>query len=159
MASNPASYLEDFSIKPLRDSSFVYLKNYLVRVINLKSNCKTFDDLRYKMFKTKKKTLNELPPTSSIIHRHLLRSHYFVYLSWNILDSFSSILQHVKYEWIIENGLLLPTKNFAIPSDLTTNVIVRSDVQRIVDVGGQLMQGVLRLYKLQERTDFWDWFG
>ena len=72
------------------------------------------------------------------------------------MDSCRSILQHVKYEWNIENGLLLPTKNFAIASDLTTSVIVRSGVQRIVDVEGQLMQGVLRLYKLQERTDFWN---
>ena len=65
------------------------------------------------LLKTKEKILNKLPPTSSTIHRHSLRSHYFVYLSSNILDSCSKTFQPAKYEWII-------TKNFAIPSDLTT---------------------------------------
>lgn len=65
------------------------------------------------MFITKEKTLNELPPTSCTIHGQFLWSHYFVYLSSNVLDSCSKTFQPAKYEWII-------TKNFAIPSDLTT---------------------------------------
>ena len=108
------------------------------------------------MLKTKKKTLNEHPPTQAPFTDICCRTFTFCTYLENILDSCRSILRHVKYEWNIENGLLLPTKNFAIASDLTTSVIVRSGVQRIVDVEGQLMQGVLRLYKLQERTDFWN---
>ena len=37
-----------------------------------------------------------------------------------VLDPPVKILQPAKYEWIIENRLLVPTKNFTIPSDLTT---------------------------------------
>ena len=47
---------------------------------------------------TKEKTLNELPPTSSTIHGQLLWSHYFVYLSSNILVSCSETLKPAKYE-------------------------------------------------------------
>ena len=62
-ASEPESYLEDFDIESLRDSSFVCAKKYIVRVISSKSNCKTFDTLRYEMFTAKEKTLNVLSPT------------------------------------------------------------------------------------------------
>ena len=37
-----------------------------------------------------------------------------------VLDPPLKILQPAKYEWIIENRLLVPTRNFAIASDLTT---------------------------------------
>ena len=43
-----------------------------------------------------------------------------MYLSSYILDSCSKTFQPAKYEWIMENGLVVPTKNFAIPSDITT---------------------------------------
>ena len=120
-ASKPENYLDDFGIEPVQDSSLVCAKKYLVRVISPKSNCETFHDVRYEIDKTKEKALNELPPTSSTIHEHLLRSHYFVQLCSNLLDSCSKVLEPAKYGWIIENGLLVPTKNFAtVPSYLTT---------------------------------------
>ena len=72
--SKPESYLGDFGIEPLWDSKFIFAKRYLVRVISPKSNCKKFDDLRYEMYKTKYKALNELPPTSNKIC-----DHYFLY--------------------------------------------------------------------------------
>ena len=46
VASKPESYIDDFGIEPLGDSSFVCAKKYLVRVISSKSNCKKLDDLR-----------------------------------------------------------------------------------------------------------------
>ena len=120
MTSKSECYLEDFGIELLRDSRFVCAKMCLVWVISFKSNCKTFSNLMHEMFKTKEKTPNELPPTSSTIHGHLLQSHYLVYLSSNILDSCRKMFEPAKYEWIIENGLLVPTKNFAVTSDFTT---------------------------------------
>ena len=83
------------------------------------------------MFKAKEKTLNVLPPTSSTIHGHLLWSHYLVYISSNILDSCSKILEPAKFEWIIKNGLLVPTKKFAIPSDLTTKCPCKKGIVRM----------------------------
>ena len=75
VASKPENYLEDFGIESLQDSSSVCAEKYLVRVISPKSNCETFDHLRYEIYKRKEKALNELPPTSSTIRGHLLRSH------------------------------------------------------------------------------------
>ena len=46
VAFKPESYLENFGIEPLRDSSFLCAEKYLMRVISLKLNCETFDDLR-----------------------------------------------------------------------------------------------------------------
>ena len=63
VASKPENYLDDFGIEHLRDSGLVCAEKYLVKVITPKSNCETFDDLRYKIYKTKEKALNELPPT------------------------------------------------------------------------------------------------
>ena len=118
-ASKPENYLNNFGIEPLRDFNFVCAERYLLRVINLKSNCETFNDLRYQIYKTKEKAQNELPPTSSTISGHLLKSHYIMYLFSNLLDSCSKILQLANYGWIIENRLLVPIKNFAmIPKEL-----------------------------------------
>ena len=66
-----------------------------------------------------------------------------MYLSSYILDSCSKTFQPAKYEWIMENGLVVPTKNFAIPSDLTTKCRCKKGLQRIVDVEGHSMHGVL----------------
>ena len=128
VASKPENYLDDFGIETLQDSSLAFVEKYLVRVINLKSNCETFDDLKYEIYKTKEKALNELPPTSSTIRGHFLRRHYFVYLCSNLLDSCSKILNSANYGWIIENGLLVPTKNFTtIPSYLTTKCCCKKE--------------------------------
>ena len=75
VASKPENYLDDFGIKTLQDSSLAFVEKYLVRVISLKSNCETFDDLKYEIYKTKEKALNELPPTLSTIRGHFLRRH------------------------------------------------------------------------------------
>ena len=121
VASKPESYLDDFGIEPLSDSSFLCVKKYLVRPISPKSNCETFDDLRYETCKTKQKALNELPPTSGTIRGHLLRSYYIVCLCWNLLDSISKTLQPGNCEWIIENEQLVPGNNFStVLSDFTT---------------------------------------
>ena len=63
VASKPEKYLDNFGIEPLRDSGLVCTEKYLVRVITPKSSCETFDDLRYEIYKTKEKAVNELPPS------------------------------------------------------------------------------------------------
>lgn len=45
-----------------------------------------------------------------------------------------TILEPAKCEWIIENGLLVPTKNFVILSDLTAKCFCKKGCQGIVDV-------------------------
>ena len=67
VALKPESYLNNFGIEPLRDSSFLCPAKYLVRVISPKSNCETFDGLRCETYKTKQKALKKPPPTSGTI--------------------------------------------------------------------------------------------
>ena len=119
--SRPERYLSDFGIEPLRESSFASAEKYLVRVISPRSNCETFDQLRYQLYKSKEKVVNELPPTSSAMHGYLLRSHYFVYICSSLLDTGSKVLEPTNYGWFMQNGLLVPAKNFTtMPSHFTT---------------------------------------
>ena len=100
------------AVEPLRGSRFVCAEKYLVRVISPISNCETFDNLRFEMYKTKQK---------AVICGHLLRSYYFVCLCWNLLDSCSKILEPANYGKIIENEPLAPAKNFCtVLSDFTS---------------------------------------
>ena len=102
------------------------------------------------------KALNELPPTSSTIRGHLLRSHYFVHLCSNLLYSYSKILEPANYGWIIENGLLVPTISFAtVPSYLTTKCRCKKGCTK--NFGCKRTFEKCRV--LRERTDFWNWFG
>ena len=129
VTSKPENYLDDFGIEPLQDSNLVCAEKYLVRVISPKSNCKAFDNPRYDIYKTKGKALNELPTTSSTI------THHYAPLApscLNLLDSCSKILEPANYGWIIVNTSL-------------KDVVVRRDVQRIVDVRGHTKSS-LQLY-------------
>ena len=76
--NNPERFLEEFGIGEQSDAAFKSAEHYLVNVIQPNSNYRTFDELRYEMYRTQKKVLSELPPTSYSRHGHLLRSHYFV---------------------------------------------------------------------------------
>ena len=94
VASKPENYLDDFGIGSLRDSSLAWAEKYLVRIFSPKSNCKTSDDLRYEIYKTKKKALNQLPPTSSTIRGHLLRAITlctYAQTFWTAAVKFSSL--------------------------------------------------------------------
>ena len=82
-----------------------------------------------------------------------------MYLSSVVLDSCSKILEPAKYEWIIENGLLVATKNFVIPSDLMIKCRCKKECTNNYGSGGHSMHGVLRLYKLKESKDFWNLSG
>ena len=129
VTSKPENYLDNFGIEPLQDPNLVCAEKYLMRVISPKSNCKAFKNPRYEIYKTKEKTPNELPTTSSII------MHHYVPLApscSNLLDSCSKILEPENYGWIIVNTSL-------------KCVVIRRDVQRIVDVRGY-SKSLLQLY-------------
>ena len=150
VASKSESYLDNFGFESLRDSSFVCAKKYLVRVISSKPNCKAFNNLKYEMFK------NELwmnfhlhqAPFMDICCGAIILCNYpqtfwtaaVKYLSLQIL------MDH--WKWTVRN---LPYHQTSRQS-----VVVRKNVQRIVDVGGHSLHGVLRLYKWRERIGFWN---
>ena len=110
------------------------------------------------MFITKEKTLNELPPTSCTIHGQFLWSHYFVYLSSNIC---SAAVKHSSLQNMNESlkmSCYFQPRILPYHQTILQSVVVRRDVQRIVDGGRHSMHGILRLYELRERIGFWKSF-
>ena len=116
----PESYLEYFGTEPLRDSSFACAK---------KLSC---ESEQFKI-KLKKIWLSKIWNVYNERENSEWTSTYIMHHSWTVsvepllcvlilkhLFSCSETLKPAKYEWIIENELLLPTKNFAMPSDHTT---------------------------------------
>ena len=90
---------------------------------------------RYEIFKIKENALNELPPKSSTIRGHLLRSHYFVYLCSNLLDSCSKISSLQTVDESLKMGcqfqprILPPYHHTSLQS-----IVFRRNLQRIVDL-------------------------
>ena len=67
----PEKYSYDFG-EEFHDYHFQMAGKYLVKVIEPNIAAKSFDDLRYVIYTTRKTTFSELPPTSSAIKGHLL---------------------------------------------------------------------------------------
>ena len=101
MKSNPERFLQAFGVGEPSDIAFKSAERYLVNVIQPRSNCMTFDELRYEMYCTQNKGLSELPPISYSLHGHLLRSHYFV-----------SFCLSLKQSDIYQNNLIPSPLNF-----------------------------------------------
>ena len=55
MKNNPEIFLEDFGIGEPSDVAFKSAEYYFVNVIQSSSNCRTFEELRYEMYRTQKK--------------------------------------------------------------------------------------------------------
>ena len=112
--NNPERFLEKFGIGEQSDAAFKSAEHYLVNVIQPNSNYRTFDELRYEMYRTQKKVLSELPPTSYSRHGHLLRSHYFanfcLNLEQSLLHDYISIHSLLNFGWKSVNDILLPNK-------------------------------------------------
>ena len=119
LKAQPERYLQDFGENTFV-TDLVQAEKYLVNVVQAKSTCATFDELRYNIYTSKNKTLTELPPTSSTIRGHLLRCHYFVRVCVTLLDLETSELSPLNFGWKQVNGMLLPEKNqTSIPEEYT----------------------------------------
>ena len=59
------------------------------------------------------KPLAELPPTSSCLHGHLLRSHYFIRLSTNLLIRNNVSIEPSFYGWSRTGSVLFPDKHLS----------------------------------------------
>ena len=68
-----------------------------VQVVDHCDDCKTFDELRYKYYMKKNKSIIELPPTSRIINNHIFWSFYFVKLCRSVLDGESFDFDRLYY--------------------------------------------------------------
>ena len=66
--------------------SYRNAEQYLVKVMYSSSNCTTFDELRCKTYTMKTKSINEVPPTSESIQRHLDRCYFFINQYINLIS-------------------------------------------------------------------------
>ena len=94
----------------ITDEAIKVAEKYLVQVVDHCDDCKTFDELRYKYYMKKNKSIIELPPTSRTINNHIFRSFYFVKLCRSLLDGESFDLDPLHYGWKNEFGLILSQK-------------------------------------------------
>ena len=102
----------------LTDEAIKVAERYLVQDVDHCDDCKTFDELIYKYYMKKNKSIIELPPTSRTINNHILRSFYFVKSCRSLLDGESLDLDPLHYGWKNEFGLILPEKGFTfMPND------------------------------------------
>ena len=90
------------------DYYFQMAEKYLVKVIEPNIAAKSFDDLRYATYTTRKTLFSQLPPTSSAIKGNLLWAYYFINICFNILDTTKPKLQQVNFGWKLFNGMLIP---------------------------------------------------
>ena len=139
MKINPERFLQAFGVGEPSDIAFKSAERYLVNVIQPSSNCMTFDELRYEMYRTHNKGLSELIPTSYSLHGHLLRSYYFVNFCLSLEQSDihqnNLIPSPLNFGWKRVNGILLPQKYLRImPSQYVLDVAARKVVQKNVAV-------------------------
>ena len=59
------------------------------------------------------KSLAELPPTSNSLRGHLLRCHYVIRLSKNLLIGSHSFIDATKYGWERVGSVLFPDKSLS----------------------------------------------
>ena len=90
---------------------FQMAEKYLVKVIEPNIAAKSFDDLRYVIYATRKISFSKLAVTSSVITGHLVWAHYFINIRLNILDTNEPKLQPVNFLWKFFNGMLIPDQS------------------------------------------------
>ena len=83
LKADPVSYMKGFGEIPNDsnlDALYAKAEGYLVQVIKEGKHCKTVNELWYLVYHQSKVTsLDELPPTSYSLRRHLPRSFYSVF--------------------------------------------------------------------------------
>ena len=96
----------------LTDEAVKVAEKYLVQVANHCDDCKTLDEIRYKYYMKKRKSIIELPPTSRTINNHIFWPFYIIKLCRSLLDEESFDLDPLHYGWKNEFGLILSEKGF-----------------------------------------------
>ena len=114
LKKNPERFLHDFGIGEPSDAVFGHAEQYLVNVLQVNSQCKTFDELRYKMYRTQNKRLSELPPTSHSLHGHILRSHHFINFCLSLEHNDVNMQSPLDFAWKLVHGMLVPDKYLRI---------------------------------------------
>ena len=95
-------------------------EKYLIKVLDNKSESLTFDEYRFEVYHKKKKSIIDLPPTSSTISGHLKRSFYFIKMNCSLINYNTFTLKAVDYGWEFDSEILVPCKLLVqMPDELT----------------------------------------
>jgi hypothetical protein len=121
----PRKYLHSFAESDeLSDDSIKIAEEYLVRVwigAGRKTSCKTFDRARLESHieSVTPKTLAQLPPTSSVIRKHIQRAFFTIRNVLIMMTDCAPKLCAMDYGWFIDGGIILPVKGLTpIPEKL-----------------------------------------
>ena len=117
----PEMFLEGFGTRELNEMQVRKCEEYLVKVMKLNTECKTFDSLRFMQYRNND-SIFDLPPSSfSITQGHIQRWYFLVKEFSNILNPNYEPLDPCDYQWALEDEELVPVKNLLlIPEELTT---------------------------------------
>ena len=86
--TKPIDYLKTFGqSKNLCHEEAEKAESYLVKVLRPSSACTTMNELRLEPYLDKSSSLTELPPRSSSIFGHILRSHFVIHQYLNLLNA------------------------------------------------------------------------
>ena len=102
-------YLNNFGLESFVKWQFENAEKYLFAVLQKSSKSETFDELRYKQYIDKCKSLTELAPTSSSVEELLSRCYYVVHNSINV-PNVTELLDPVTYGWKSTHDGFLPEK-------------------------------------------------
>ena len=121
LVCHPMSLTNFAETNSLTKADISVVEQYLVRLwVGARSNTTvdTFDKLRYDCY-LKGKSLNELPPTSSVIRDHIRRCFFVIRNAVTLLEANHDSLDPKDFGWTNESGVLVPnTFLHHLPSDI-----------------------------------------
>ena len=119
---HPENYLKEFGTKINFDDQVIMAEEYLTKVLQHTTDCKTADQLRNYMYHhSKRSCLNNLPPTSYATEKHIRRAYLATYQMISVLSKPKwKPLDPILYGYEKADELLVPSvgKN-PIPEEFT----------------------------------------
>ena len=118
LKGEPTVYLKGFGATTTLTSPMVQrAEQYLVRVVDVRSNLSNFQELRKEQFHFSKSSSHQnLPPTSQGLEPHIYRAFYNAYTTMHALDSQTNKqtedLDPLNYGFTLESGNLVPSSTW-----------------------------------------------
>lgn len=88
LLANPEFYLSEFGRSQVPKEEVLQLaETFLTKVLKKDTSCNTMDELRYHLYfhASKKKTLENLPPSSRATREHILRSYFLTFNTFKFI--------------------------------------------------------------------------
>ena len=108
--ANPELYLQGFGKKnELSVEAAEPAEQYLIKVVQPKSTCAIFNELRFDMYRSRKTPYANLPPSSHSLQGHLQRCFFIISMAMNLLDNQFEI-DPLEFGWTEVDGYIVPNK-------------------------------------------------